>query len=91
MANVWEDAFSIPGMRDWIPDEWQSPKKIDRKFFWAILTTEHPQYVEALIRGAQNARAERKKQQLVQPTFIQPTPEWIQMLLDQAGFHQSGK
>ena len=65
IARVWPDAITIPGLQDWFPDEWRGAKRVDRKFFWAILTTEHPRYVEALIRGAQNARAERKQQQVV--------------------------
>lgn len=91
VAKVWPDAIQIPGFLDWMPDEWHRAKRVDRKFFWAILQTEHPTYVEHLIRGAQNARALHKQQQLVQPTYIQPTPEWMSELLKTAGFVSTGK
>ena len=66
VGRVWPDAISIPGFRDWIPDEWREAKRVDRKFFWGILSTEHPQFVEALIRGALESRQAYKQQQQVE-------------------------
>ena len=56
VANVWPDAIRIPGVWDYFPNEWEGARRVDRKFFWAVLSTQHPDYVKHLIRGSREAR-----------------------------------
>ena len=69
-----------------MPDEWRTTRRVDRKFFWTILCTEHPDYVQAVIRGAQDNRNAYHAERQVRETLLQPAPEWINDLLQDAGF-----
>lgn len=63
VANIWPDAIRIPGVLDHFPDEWEGARRVDRKFFWVVLSSLHPQYVQHLITGSRRARRAHREAQ----------------------------
>ena len=57
VANCWADAILLPGVLDHFPNEWAGARRVDRKYFWMILATLHPEWVKSIIRGSREARA----------------------------------
>ena len=50
IARIWPQASELPGFLLHMPDEWrQDLKKAERSFFWAVLTTLAPEFVEQLV------------------------------------------
>ena len=86
LAAIYPAAMRIPGLLDHFPDEWSNTKRVDRKFFWAILTTDHPEYVKNLIRGARDSRNAHQAQRAVPQQLMLPNPEWVNLLLQDSGF-----
>ena len=72
ITTVWPDAVQIPGVLDFFPDEWAGARRVDRKFFWMILSSLHPEYVKHLIRGSRNARNAHAQNRVVPPELLQP-------------------
>ena len=73
-------------MLDWFPDEWRTARRVDRKFFWAIMCTEQPDFVLGLINGARESRNAHRAAQVVQRELLMPEPEWIERLMHDNGF-----
>ena len=87
VATVWPDAIRIPGVSDHVPDEWDGGHRVDRKFFWGILTSLHPEYVQHLIKGSREARnAHRALQAVPQQQLLEPNPLWVDTLLRDEGY-----
>ena len=62
LKNIWEEALQIPEFSSYIPDEWTlANKKADRSFFWGILSTLKPDYVEQLLANCRKLRSEQRK------------------------------
>ena len=51
IARVWPEAMQLPRFPEYMPSEWnvQQPKKIERNFFFGILISLAPEYVEQLV------------------------------------------
>ena len=51
IARVWPDAHRLPQFNEYMPNEWtiQKPKKIERDFFFSVLISLAPEYVEHLV------------------------------------------
>ena len=47
--RIWIEARQLPGFLDHMPDEWTGNSKTERPFFWSVLITLAPDYVEQLI------------------------------------------
>ena len=86
VVNCWEDALRLPGVWDHFPDEWEGCRRVDRKFFWGILSSLHPAYVKELVIGSRNARKLHREQQQIPRNLLQPNPEWVDQLLAENGF-----
>ena len=54
--RIWLQAVQHPEFMRYIPDTWTAKKKTERAFFWEILSTLQPDYVEALIKDAREQR-----------------------------------
>ena len=86
IQECYADAIQIPGVADHFPDEWEGARRVDRKFFWLVLASLHPEYVKHLIRGSRQARQAHQAERVIQPTLLQPQTEWINNLLADEGF-----
>ena len=62
VGRIWRDAIRIPGFLDFMPDEWEGGRRVDRKFFWMVLTTQHPEWVKHLIKGSREARNRHREE-----------------------------
>ena len=50
LSKVFPEAVQLPGFTQHIPEEWMADsKKAERTFFWAVLMTLAPEFVEELI------------------------------------------
>ena len=57
IAKIWLQAVKHPQFLRYLPDTWSATKKTERHFFWAILVTLQPDYVEQLITDCRRQRA----------------------------------
>jgi hypothetical protein len=46
VANTWDQAKTIKNFLSYIPEEWDTPKKVEREFYWQILATLANEWVE---------------------------------------------
>ena len=58
-------------------------KKAERAFFWAVLMTLAPEYVEQLVLDVRQQRLGAAQEKLLQPRQINIAPDWIAPLLAQ--------
>lgn len=86
IRRVWPDAIRIPGVMNYLPDEWHGARRVDRKFFWMILTTLHPEWVKTMIKGSREARRLHAERQTIPRQLLQPAPAWVENLLRDEGF-----
>ena len=57
VARIWPQAAELPEFLPHMPDEWrQDLKKVERSFFWAVLTTLAPEFVEQLVLDVRQQR-----------------------------------
>ncbi len=67
-----------------MPEEWRHDlKKAERTFFWAVLTTLAPEFVEQLVLDVRSQRLGAAQEKLLQPRQINVAPEWVAPLLSQ--------
>ena len=68
-------------------DEWRADlKKAERTFFWSVLTTLAPEFVEELVLDVRRQRLGAAQERLLQPRQINVAPEWVEPLLSQPLF-----
>ena len=79
IARVWPQATQLPRFNEYIPNEWslQNPKKIERAFFFGVLISLAPEYVEQLILDIRNQRLEQNAGKVVQQQAINVSSEWV--------------
>ncbi len=88
--RIWPRAMLVEDLRRFLPDEWASPKKVERDFFWGVLTTIRPQWTRDQIDAGRVARQERRQTAAATPMFqIEVTRQWGSELLRAP--YQSGK
>ena len=64
-----------------MPDEWSGNSKTERTFFWDVLVTLAPEYVEALIKDCRRQRLVAAQDRVNAPRPINVAPNWIEALL----------
>ena len=79
IARVWPEATQLPRFNEYVPNEWSlaSPKKIERDFFFGVLISLAPEYVEQLILDIRSQRIEQNAGKVVQQQAINVSHEWI--------------
>ena len=50
--TVWSQAIMIKDFLKYVPDDWRSDHKVERKFFYGILTTLAPMFVQTVVNEA---------------------------------------
>ena len=74
----------MPGFNDHVPEEWLADsKKAERSFFYAVLMTLAPEYLEQLVLDIRQQRLGAAQEKLLQPRQINIAPGWIEPLLAQ--------
>ena len=58
IKRMWPEALKDRTFLKFMPDEWEGGKRVDRTFFWHVLTTLQPEYVDALIEDCRKQRRE---------------------------------
>ena len=51
IGRLWPEAQQLPRFSEYLPDDWtlQNPKKIERNFFFGILISLAPQFMETVV------------------------------------------
>ena len=57
---TWDKAVTIKGFLDYIPDQWTEPGKVQRSFYWEILSTLAPEWVMSMVKQSDDMRAQNK-------------------------------
>ncbi len=80
VKNLWADAKDDPELNVFFPNHDKDKKLPPREYFFNVLNTIQPEYLDQIIRHAQNQREERKgDDQLAEK--IEITEEWKAKLL----------
>ena len=83
VEKMWLEAMKIPHFALYVPDEWilKNGKGADRTFFWEILSTLAPEFVQAIVLDVQKQRLLRKEGKKIPPTHINIAPRWMDLLM----------
>jgi len=83
IARIWPQAKQLEHFILYMPDEWDTqPKKVERDFFWTILGSLQPDFVEHVIIDCREQREALKRARPPPvPKQLQIAPEWTQALL----------
>ena len=65
----------------YIPDDWTADKKTERNFFWSILITIAPEFVEQIVTDCRTQRYQRRQDNVREPTNLQISAQWAGWLL----------
>ena len=79
IARIWPEAHKLPRMTEYLPSEWglANPKKIERNWFFGIVTSLAPEYIEMVVLDIRSLRINQKAGRAVQPTTISVSTEWV--------------
>jgi len=68
-----------------LPDDWtlQNPKKIERNFFFGILISLAPQFMETVVLDIRSQRINQQAGRVIKPQAINVTGDWVEHLLAQ--------
>ena len=85
IARVWPEAHKLPLFAEYMPTEWslQNQKKIERNFFFGILISLAPEYVEQVVLDIRSQRLNQQAGRVVRPQAINVSNEWVDNLLAQ--------
>ena len=53
---VWPQAIQIEKFRDYIPDNWTMTERTERRYFYGVLCTLAPHFVESVVNEARQLR-----------------------------------
>ena len=85
IARIWPQAQQLPRFSEYMPNEWdlQNVKKVERNFFYGVLISLAPEYVEQLVLDirAQRLNANANNAGKAQPIGVDP--QWVTQLLAQ--------
>ena len=71
----------LPNFRAYMPTDWTGNSKTDRTFFYDILVTLAPEFVEELVKDCRRQRLTAAQQRVNAPRAINLAPNWVQALL----------
>ena len=85
ISRVWPQAAQLPRFNEYIPDDWslEHIKRIERAFFFGVLITLAPEYVEHLVIDIRAQRINQQANRIIRPQAIGVAPEWVTHLLSQ--------
>lgn len=81
VKKIWPLAIRLPGFVDYMPDEYEGGRRVDRTFFWGVLGTLNAEFVQHLVAQARTQRNAHRVQNAVPPTLINVAPQWLPELL----------
>lgn len=85
IARVWPEAHQLPLFAEYMPSEWSlaNSKKIERNFFFGILISLAPEYVEQVVLDIRSQRLNQQAGRVVRPQSVNVSNEWVDNLLSQ--------
>ena len=83
VARQWPQAIQLEHFQAHMPDEWRGDNKTERPFFYAVLASLAPDYVQELIKDCRLQRMEAAANRATLPRQINIAPEWAQALMEQ--------
>ena len=89
--RVWEQAIQLPDFRNYIPDSWgPESKMLERPFFYGVLVTLAPYFVQELVKACRQMRGEAVDQTKAQKprANVKISDLWMEKLLAE-GFASS--
>ena len=83
VAKIWLEADKLSTFKHYMPSDWDGGNKVERPFFWTILITLAPEYVEHLIIDCRKQRLLAAQEKSLASRPINITPNWVEPLLSQ--------
>ena len=81
VPKLWDDALKIPGVRDYLPDNWRDAHRIDRDFFWIVVGTLNEAWVKAIIEDCYKQRHDERHRHATEPKGLVLTDEVLDLLM----------
>ena len=81
VQRIWPLAIQFPLFFQYMPDEYDGGRRVDRGFFWGVLGTLEPEFVRHLVDEARRQRQVHRAARAVPPTLINVAPGWLGELL----------
>ena len=80
---IWPQAVRIEGFLEHMPDGWDGVHKTERKFFYGVLTSLAPNFVQAVVNEARQLRYQHRLGREAPQRQMQISGNWAEMLLRQ--------
>ena len=61
VKKMWKEFSVVPDFLAHMPDEWKDGKRVDRTFFWTVMITLQPAFVDALVEDCRQQRKAARK------------------------------
>ena len=78
---MWPTAVRIKGFLSYIPDEWDTARKIDRTFFYDIFSTLAYDLLAAIVKDVREQYAQHKESKEKKVTMLNMTKEFMTEML----------
>ncbi len=83
MLKMWPQACNHPQFRQYMPEDYfHKPGNRDRTYFWGVIATLLPDWVDQLIRECRQKRDDNRRPAVVHD-FSNLDDEWREFLLDE--------
>ena len=89
VKTIWPQACKLDTFLRYMPDGWAGTDKIERKFFFGVLTSIAPMFIQTVINQARQMRYDHKLDRQMPTNQMQISEKWADMLLSQPFY--SGK
>ena len=83
VRKMWPQAMQIPEFGLYMPDDWTSTEKTERRYFYGILCTLAPDFVEDSISGARHDRDNYHRLREQPEEQVDMSQDWGEMLLEE--------
>ena len=83
IEKTYADACQVKDFARCMPDEWDTARKIERAFYWDILSTLAQDYVTALILDCRQQRYDNRQEHIKPPTLLNISQDIVEELLGQ--------
>ena len=81
IKRVWPEAARITEFLMYFPDGWTATHKTERKFFYGILSTLAPNFVQAMVNEARQLRHNHRISRQMPVRQMNISSQWADLLL----------
>ena len=81
IKTVWPQAMRITDMPKYMPSEWDASDRTERRFFYGVLCTLAPTFVQSIVNEARQLRHQHRLSMAVPQRQMMISARWAEALL----------